>query len=79
MSTMPPLLGYNRTITRDGADVHAAVTETGDPLMATMAHGSGATLAFMSDPAPHWGCNFVQWDAYQSFWVGALDHLLAMS
>jgi len=79
MSTMPPLLGYNRTITREGADVHAAVTETGDPLMATMAHGSGATLAFMSDPAPHWGCNFVQWDAYQSFWVGALEHLLAMS
>ena len=28
-------------------------------------HGSGATLAYMSDPAPHWGVNFVQWDQYR--------------
>jgi uncharacterized membrane protein len=77
MSSMPPLLGYNRTLPRDGATVHAVVAETGDPLVATMSHGDGATLAFTSDPAPHWGCNFVQWDLYDAFWVSALEHLLS--
>ena len=75
---MPPLLGYNRVIARENATVHVCVTETGDPLLATMHHGSGATLAFTSDPAPHWGCNLVQWDQYEAFWVAALDYLLAL-
>lgn len=74
--TMPPLLGYNRTLLRDGATVHATVAETGDPLLATGSYGTGATLAFMSDPAPHWGCNFVQWGQYNAFWLHALEHLL---
>lgn len=77
MATMPPLLGYNRTLPRQGATVHAMVAETGDPLLATMSHGSGATLAFTSDPAPHWGCNFVQWEQYDAFWVAAIGHLFA--
>ena len=77
MSSMPPLLGYNRTLPREGATVHAVVAETGDPLVATMSRGDGATLAFTSDPAPHWGCNFVQWDRYDAFWVSALEHLLS--
>ncbi len=76
MATMPPLLGYNRTVPRDGATVHAVVAETGDPLLATMRFGAGATLAFMSDPAPHWGCNFVRWDDYDAFWLAALENLL---
>ncbi|MCP4305004.1 MAG: hypothetical protein GY926_05435 [bacterium] len=75
---MPPLLGYNRVMARDDATVHVSVAETGDPLLATMQHGSGATLAFTSDPAPHWGCNLVQWDQYEAFWVAALDYLLAV-
>lgn len=78
MTTMPPLLGYNRTLPRDGATVHVVVEGTDDPLLATMPHGSGAALAFMSDPAPHWGCNFVQWERYQAFWVAALAHLLSI-
>lgn len=76
IATMPPLLGYNRTLPRDGATVHAVVAGTGDPLLATMSHGAGATLAFMSDPAPHWGCNFVQWDLYDAFWLAAVEYLL---
>ena len=77
VSTMPPLLGYNRTLPREGATVHAVVAETGDPLLATMTWGTGATLAFTSDPAPHWGCNFVQWEQYDAFWLGALEQLFA--
>jgi len=45
---------------------------------ATQRDGAGATFAYMSDPAPHWGVNSVQWDQYQKFWVGALEHLLAL-
>lgn len=78
-AAMPPLLGYNRTVARADATVHVTVQETGDPLLATMSHGSGATLAFTSDPAPHWGCNLVQWHGYQEFWVRAVDHLLVVS
>ncbi|MDX2345171.1 MAG: glutamine amidotransferase [Acidimicrobiia bacterium] len=78
LGSMPPLLGYNRVMPREDATVHVTVRETGDPLLATMQHGSGATLAFTSDPAPHWGCNLVQWEQYQSFWVEALDYLLGL-
>ena len=76
MTTMPPLLGYNRAQPREGAKLHAVIDQTGDPLLATMSHGAGTTLAFMSDPAPHWGCNFVQWDRYADFWLAALEQVL---
>lgn len=75
---MPPLLGFNRTIPLAEATVHLVVRETGDPLLATRSIGDGATLAFMSDPAPHWGCNLVQWEQYNEFWSGALDYLMAL-
>ena len=35
--------------------------------------GRGRVLAFMSDPAPHWGLNFVQWDGYADFWLRCVD------
>ena len=76
VESMPPLLGYNRTMPHPDATVHAVVRETGDPLLATRSIGEGATLAFASDPAPHWGCNLVQWDSYDMFWSAALDYLL---
>ncbi|MCP3994573.1 MAG: hypothetical protein GY722_05840 [bacterium] len=76
VESMPPLLGYNRTIPLPDSSVHAVVRETGDPLLATRSVGEGATLAFTSDPAPHWGCNLVQWDSYGAFWSSALDYLL---
>jgi len=36
----------------------------------------GRVMAYTSDPAPHWGCNFVYWDQYDAFWSGCLDWLL---
>ena len=78
LASAHPILGYNRTTPRDDAVVHVEVAGTGDPLVASRTHGSGATLAYMSDPAPHWGVNFVQWDQYQEFWVGSLEYLLAL-
>jgi uncharacterized membrane protein len=47
-----------------------------DPILVTRRHGAGAVLSYMSDPAPHWGCNVVQWDRYNDFWAAALDALL---
>ena len=77
--SFPPILGYNQTIPKENCDVLLSIKETGDPLVAVGKFGRGNVLAYMSDPAPHWGCNFVQWDEYQSFWVGAFDHLLTIS
>ncbi|RLE00676.1 MAG: hypothetical protein DRJ11_11260, partial [Candidatus Aminicenantes bacterium] len=52
------------------------VRETGDPLLALRQIGQGRTLAYTSDPAPHWGCNFVFWEKYNDFWLKCLNYLL---
>jgi uncharacterized membrane protein len=75
-NTFPPILGYNKTIPRQDCSVLAAVTQTGDPLVAVGEFGAGKTLAYMSDPAPHWGCNFVFWDQYADFWLRCLEFVL---
>ena len=72
----PPILGYNQTIPREDCPVLLAVKETGDPLVAVGQFGRGRTLAYTSDPAPHWGCNFVFWDQYADFWLRCLTHVL---
>lgn len=76
VSEAPPILGYNRTIAREDANVRLEVAETGDPLVATRRYGDGGVFAYTSDPAPHWGCNLIQWDQYQAFWIDSLEHLL---
>lgn len=73
MSSFPPILGYNRTLPIDEGRVPLNVKETGDPLLAFRQCGKGRVLSFMSDPAPHWGCNFVYWDKYGSFWRRCLE------
>lgn len=76
LSQMPPILGYNIVRPRDGCDVVAVWQETDDPMLATGQFDNGRVLAYTSDPAPHWGCNFVYWDQYNRFWIQALDWLL---
>jgi uncharacterized membrane protein len=76
-STFPPILGYNKVLPRPGCDVLLTAPETGDPLVAAGQFGQGKTLAYMSDPAPHWGCNFIFWEHYQEFWLRCLQFLLA--
>jgi uncharacterized membrane protein len=75
--TFPPILGYNKVLPRQDCPTLLAVKETGDPLVTTGAFGAGKTLAYMSDPAPHWGCNFVFWEQYASFWLRCLEWVLA--
>jgi len=76
MATMPPLLGYNKTIPIKDGRVLLKVKETGDPLVAVRKLGKGRVLAYMSDPAPHWGCNFIFWKSYNAFWLACLEWAL---
>ena len=39
--------------------------------------GKGRVLAYTSDPAPHWGCNFVFWKQYAKLWTNAAGWLVA--
>jgi uncharacterized membrane protein len=75
LSTMPPILGYNQTEVINDDWIWARVAETGDPLIAACQHGKGRVLAYMSDPAPHWACNFVFWPEYHAFWLKLMAYL----
>jgi uncharacterized membrane protein len=73
--TMPPILGYNKTVPIPDARVLLRVRETGDPLIAVRGYGQGRVLAYMSDPAPHWGCNLIFWEEYAAFWLRCLEYV----
>ena len=72
---LPPVLGYNRVEPRDRAEVVARWEPTGDVMLAGWSYGRGRVVAYTSDPAPHWGCNFVFWDQYNALWLNMLDWL----
>lgn len=75
-SSIPPILGYNETIPLEESDVLMTFKETGHPMLITRKVGAGNVLAYTSDPAPHWGANFVFWEHYNAFWLACLDLLL---
>ena len=74
--TMPPILGYNKTLPIPEGRILLKVRDTEDPLVAVRTFGRGRVLAYTSDPAPHWGCNFVFWEDYAAFWLDCLDYVL---
>jgi uncharacterized membrane protein len=76
LSSMPPILGYNIVRARERCEV-LAVWPNGNPMLAVGQFGKGRVLAYTSDPAPHWGCNFVYWDGYARFWLNACNWLTA--
>ncbi len=73
-----PILVYNKVKPREGFHTLLQVKETGDPLLTFGKHGNGKVMAYMSDPAPHWGCNFVYWKDYNKFWLSCLNLLLSL-
>ena len=73
---MPPILGYNQTKAIAEGEVLVTIEETGHPLVAVRQVGKGLVLAYTSDPAPHWGLNFVYWDHYNKFWLKCLSLVL---
>lgn len=76
LGSMPPILGYNIVRPRAGCEVLAAWGDGDDPMLAAGRFGEGRVLAYTSDPAPHWGCNFVYWDGYATLWRNAVEWLL---
>ena len=72
-------LGYNVVKPRQECEVLAVWEGSQDPMIAFGQFGKGRVLAYTSDPAPHWGCNFVYWDQYQKFWQNAVRFLLKNS
>lgn len=77
LSTMPPTLGYNIVKPRQGCEVVTQWEGTDDPMLTTGQFGKGRVVAYTSDPAPHWGCNFVYWEQYNQFWSNVLKWILA--
>ncbi|NWK57483.1 hypothetical protein HW115_17835 [Verrucomicrobiaceae bacterium N1E253] len=73
----PPILGYNRVLPKEECQVLACWEGSSDPMLAVGTFGAGRSLAYTSDPAPHWGCNFVYWDDYARFWLNAMKYLLS--
>ncbi len=73
LATLPPILGYNIVRPREDCLVVATWREYGDPMLAVGQRGQGRVLAYTSDPAPHWGCNFVHWKQYARFWLNACE------
>lgn len=76
LSTMPPILGFNQVKPRAGCDVIANWKNEQSPAIAVGQFGKGRVLAYTSDPAPHWGCNFVFWKDYAKLWTNACDWLI---
>lgn len=63
----PYLLGYNKLMPRDSAEV--LLRCNGDPLLAVDTVGKGRTAAFASDCVGHWGSrDFMGWSGYAPFW-----------
>lgn len=75
LATMPPVLGFNQVKPRAGCQVVATWRDAGHPAIAVGQFDRGRVLAYTSDPAPHWGCNFVFWKDYARLWTNACDWL----
>ena len=68
----PPLLGYNRFTAKPDSTVVAR--HNGDPLLVVGRAGTGRTVAFASDVAPHWAPpEFVQWPHYTQLWTSIIS------
>lgn len=73
ISTVPPILGYNIVKEKAGATVLAYWSGSKDPAIMVGNYGKGKVFAYTSDPAPHWGCNFVFWKDYANLWKNVFD------
>lgn len=70
LATWPPIMGYNEVRPRERLHELLSIDETGDVLLGVAHQGTGRLGLFTSDPAPHWGINFVLWEGYGDFWTG---------
>lgn len=67
----PFLLGYNRVIAKPDAKIVARCGA--DPLLAVRTVGTGRSVAFTSDLAPHWAPpEFLAWPHYRKLWASIM-------
>lgn len=70
----PKVLGYNRTIAKDEAQVIAKVGE--DPFIALAEYGQGRSAVFTTDCAPHWApAEFCEWNGYGRIFLNLVKWL----
>jgi uncharacterized membrane protein len=68
----PILLGYNRLVAKSDSTVVVSVGS--DPLLVVGSAGSGHTVAFASDLAPHWAPpEFLAWEHYPQLWTSIVE------
>jgi len=60
------VVGYNRVRPRPSAVVVASFGD--DPALAIGMYGNGRSVAYTTDPAPHWSGTFMDWSGYSRFW-----------
>jgi uncharacterized membrane protein len=73
-SRMPYILGYNRVVAKPDAEV--LVSFEGDPIISVTQRGSGRTLAYATDCAPHWSpAAMNDWDLYPLLWANIVGWL----
>ncbi|MDO4344356.1 MAG: glutamine amidotransferase [Eubacteriales bacterium] len=70
----PYILGYNRLIPKDGADV--ILTFEKDPIIALGSFGAGRTMAYATDCTAHWAPDAMTgWEYYPILWNRLLQWL----
>ncbi len=71
----PRILGYNKTILKDGAELVAEVE--GNPFIAVGEYGKGRSAAFTTDCAPHWAPpEFCSWEHYNKLFQNIAKWLI---
>jgi len=71
-SQWPALLGFNRTLPREGGEVLVEVD--GHPLIAVREVGRGRSAVFTSDMSPHWAPPaFMEWEGYARLWTALVS------
>ncbi|MCA6078118.1 glutamine amidotransferase [Fulvivirga sedimenti] len=71
VSEIPPILGFNQTTLRPGAEALLEIHAWGEwhPLLAGHHVGKGKVTAFTTSASPHWGINLVKWPQYRQLWA----------
>lgn len=68
------ILGYNKATAKEGCETLATVE--GDPLLVIGEFGSGRSIAYSTDIAPHWSSNeFCESEAYSILWKNMIRWL----
>lgn len=74
-TVFPPLLGYQRFVAKDSAQVLAKFDDDA-PLLVVDNYGQGRTLAYASDIGPHWAPEeFTDWKGFATMWQQAITWL----